>query len=75
MLVLSRRVGERVFVGEAQDGGTFVVEASGPIIISVVGIGRGKVKLGFEAPRGLPVVREELLESELPTAALASPAA
>ena len=48
MLVLSRRRGERIFIGP-------------DIAITVVEIIRGKVRLGIEAPRDLSVFREELL--------------
>ncbi len=47
MLVLSRRVGERIRIG-------------GDITITVVRISGGGVRLGIEAPTELPVVREEL---------------
>lgn len=48
MLALTRRVGEKIYVGEN-------------ICITVVDIDRGKVRLGIEAPRDVPVYREELL--------------
>lgn len=47
MLVLSRKVGERIWVGD-------------DISITVVRITGGGVRLGIEAPAELPVVREEL---------------
>ncbi len=47
MLVLSRKVGERIWIGE-------------DISITVVRITGGGVRLGIEAPHELPVVREEL---------------
>lgn len=47
MLVLSRRVGERIWIGEN-------------ISITVVRLTNGGVRLGIEAPAELPVVREEL---------------
>lgn len=47
MLVLSRKVGERIWVGEN-------------IAITVVRITGGGVRLGIEAPAEMPVVREEL---------------
>ena len=55
MLVLSRKVGERVLIGE-------------DISITVVRITGGGVRLGIDAPHELPVVREELkkrLEQQL----------
>lgn len=47
MLVLSRKVGERIWIGE-------------DIAVTVVRITGGGVRLGIEAPAELPVVREEL---------------
>jgi carbon storage regulator len=49
MLVLSRRVNERIFVGQAAE-----------IQIEVLNIERGKVRLGITAARDVPVYREEL---------------
>ncbi len=48
MLVITRRLGERIVIGE-------------DIVITVVDIDRGKIRLGFEAPRDVPIWREELL--------------
>jgi carbon storage regulator len=47
MLVLSRKVGERILIGEN-------------ITITVVRITGGGVRLGIEAPNDTSVVREEL---------------
>jgi len=47
MLVLSRKVGERILIGDQ-------------ISVTVVRIAGGGVRLGVEAPHELPVVREEL---------------
>lgn len=47
MLVLSRKVGERILLGEE-------------IVISVVRIGPNTVKIGIDAPKDLNIVREEL---------------
>ncbi len=47
MLVLSRKVGERIWIGEN-------------ISVTVVRITGGGVRLGIEAPSEMPVVREEL---------------
>ena len=47
MLVLSRKVGERIWIGDK-------------ISVTVVRITGGGVRLGIEAPSELPVVREEL---------------
>lgn len=47
MLVLSRKVGERIWIGDE-------------IAVTVVRITGGGVRLGIEAPAELPVAREEL---------------
>jgi carbon storage regulator len=49
VLVLSRKVGERILIGDK-------------VAITVVKIGHGGVRIGVEAPPELPVVREELAE-------------
>lgn len=51
MLVLSREVGQKIRVGK-------------DVLITVTRIGRGKVRIGFEAPVEIPIVRTELEESE-----------
>ena len=48
MLVLSRKLGEKIFIGDN-------------ICITVVDIDRGKIRLGIEAPRDIAIYREELL--------------
>jgi carbon storage regulator len=48
MLVLSRKLGEKIYIGDN-------------ICITVVDIDRGKVRLGIEAPRDVPIYRQELL--------------
>lgn len=47
MLVLTRRLNERIFIGDN-------------IIITLVDIDRGKVRIGIEAPNDLRVDREEI---------------
>lgn len=47
MLVLSRKVGERIWIGDE-------------IAVTVVRITGGGVRLGIEAPAEMPVIREEL---------------
>ena len=60
MLVLSRKVGERILIGDK-------------IAITVVKVGHGGVRIGVEAPTELAVVREELAtELERTERALAS---
>ncbi len=48
MLVISRKLGEKVFIGDN-------------IVLTVVDIDRGKIRLGIEAPRDVSVARQELL--------------
>ena len=48
MLVLSRKPGEKILIGDK-------------ISITVVRIAPGIVRIGIEAPDGLPILREELL--------------
>ena len=50
MLVLSRKVGERILIGP-------------DIAVTVVRVTGGAVRLGIEAPPELPVVREELAQA------------
>jgi len=47
MLVLSRKVGEKILIGDN-------------ISITVVRVAQGIVRIGVEAPQNLPVVREEI---------------
>ena len=63
MLVLTRKLGEKICIGEN-------------ICITIVDIDRGKIRLGIDAPREVPVFRQELLpvkESQSPAAASAVP--
>ncbi len=47
MLVLSRKAGERIFIGDQ-------------IAITIVRVGVGNVRIGIEAPPGMPIMRQEL---------------
>jgi len=47
MLVLSRKVGEKILIGDK-------------IAVTVVRIAQGIVRIGVEAPDELPIVREEI---------------
>ena len=49
MLVLSRKPGERILIGDQ-------------IAVTVVRIAPGVVRIGIDAPENLPIVREELRE-------------
>jgi carbon storage regulator len=60
MLVLSRKPGERILIGDN-------------ISITVVRIAPGIVRIGVEAPDGLPILREELtIGDKLPLTAPAN---
>ena len=52
MLVLSRKPGERILIGEE-------------ITVTVVRIGPNNVRLGIEAPRAMNIVREELCVGDI----------
>jgi carbon storage regulator len=51
MLVLSRHEKEKIYIGQ-------------DIVITVVEIDRGKVRLGFDAPSGVSILRSELIGEE-----------
>ena len=55
MLVLSRKVGERILIGDR-------------IAVTVVRITGGGVRLGIEAPTDMAVIREELQQEARPPA-------
>jgi carbon storage regulator len=50
MLVLSRKEGERICIGEH-------------ILVTVVSIRGDRVRLGFEGPREVPIHREEVMRA------------
>jgi carbon storage regulator len=47
MLILTRRPGERVVIGDE-------------ILVTVMGVSGHTVRLGIEAPGGIPIYREEI---------------
>jgi len=47
MLVLSRKLGERIVIGD-------------DIVITIVKIDRSQIRIGIEAPQDVPVYREEI---------------
>ena len=59
MLVLTRKLGEKILIGD-------------DITITVVEVGKARVKVGIEAPKGHRILRSELV---LDVAADAEPAA
>jgi carbon storage regulator len=52
MLVLSRKVGEKIQIGEN-------------VTVTLVEISGGRVKLGFDCPLSVPVHRQEVYERVL----------
>ncbi len=54
MLVLSRKPGEKILIGEN-------------VTITIVRIGPNTVRLGIEAPRDMNIVREELCSGVAPS--------
>ncbi len=51
MLVLSRRVGEKILIGDE-------------ICVTVVRVSQGVVRLGIEAPDKMAIVREEIKDRQ-----------
>jgi carbon storage regulator len=49
MLVLTRKVGEKILVGD-------------DVVVSVVEVNRGSVRLGVEAPQAVSILRYEVYE-------------
>lgn len=49
MLVLTRKSGESLYIGD-------------DIVITVIDVRKGQVKIGVEAPKSIKVYRKELLE-------------
>jgi carbon storage regulator len=60
MLVLSRKVGEEIIIGDT-------------IRVRVVAVEGTRVRLGFEAPRSVEIQREELLRQPRPNAIVETP--
>jgi len=54
MLVLSMKPEDRIFIGEN-------------VVVTCVKIKNGKVAIGFEAPKELPIVRSDAIDKESKT--------
>ncbi|HEX8199429.1 MAG TPA: carbon storage regulator CsrA [Isosphaeraceae bacterium] len=52
MLVLSRKLGEKIVIGNN-------------IVVTVVKIDRNQIRIGIEAPQDVPVFREEIAQNSL----------
>ena len=52
MLVLSRKLGEKIMIGNN-------------IVVTVVKIDRNQIRIGIEAPQDVPVFREEIAQNSL----------
>lgn len=50
MLVLTRKKGERVVIGD-------------DIVVTIIDVKGDSVRIGFDAPRGLPVQRAEIIDA------------
>jgi carbon storage regulator len=59
MLVVSRKINERVFV-EMPDGRL--------IVVTISAVRGDKVRVGFDAPQDVKILREELFQAALETA-------
>ena len=57
MLVLSRKLGEKIVIGDS-------------IVVTVVKIDRNQIRLGIEAPQDIPVYREEIAPTPVQQAGL-----
>jgi len=49
MLILTRKVGELIMIGDS-------------VVVKVLGVRSGQVKIGVQAPKELPVHRHEIYE-------------
>lgn len=52
MLVISRKIGESIIISD-------------DIKVTIISLGGDKVSIGIDAPKEIPIMREELLETTL----------
>lgn len=57
MLCLARKVGEKIVIGEGRD----------QVILTIVEVKGQQIRLGFEAPRHVKIMRSELVMPQLTT--------
>jgi len=62
MLVLSRKLGEKIVIGDN-------------IVVTVVKIDRNQIRIGIEAPSNILVYREEIAPQRMPEEGRAHPVA
>lgn len=60
MLVLTRRPGEKLLMGEGDD----LITADDLITVIVLGVKGEQVRLGIDAPKGITIMRSELVDKE-----------
>jgi carbon storage regulator len=60
MLILTRKVGETIMIGDN-------------VCLTIISIESGKIRLGITAPAAVPVDRQEVHERRLKEAAAAAP--
>lgn len=51
MLCLTRKLGERILIGK-------------DVVLTVIELSRGQVRIGIDAPRDVPIYREEILRDK-----------
>jgi carbon storage regulator len=54
MLILTRKIGEEIVIGDEAE-----------VVVKVLELKRGQIKLGIEAPRHIPVHRQEVMRKIL----------
>jgi carbon storage regulator len=62
MLVLSRKLGEKIVIGDN-------------IVVTIVKIDRNQIRIGIEAPHDVPVYREEIAPQRTIKSPLSDPVA
>jgi len=60
MLVLTRKVGEEIRIGNETEG-------ESRIVLRVLSIQGGRVRIGIEADSSIPIYRRELVSDDIPT--------